>query len=233
MYRMLNRLWPLSLKEKIGRLRKQVTNFQILARDYAQWPTVRDWECRDAKGHEIPWYTYPAIEYFSHIDFCDMNVFEFGSGNSTIWWASQAKSIVSIEDDQSWYERVNRVLQKNKHETVKYELIKDKSSYVESLRHDFDIVIVDGKHRPECVDRYLSLERSGVMLVFDNSDWYPQSLEKIRCELKWIEIDFHGFGPINNYTWCTTVFVNPECSNRISYKKALEPISGLKQNAED
>ena len=232
MYRMLYRLLPMPVKEKIGRLGKQVKNFRILASDYAQWQTVRDWDCRDAKGQEIPWYTYPAIEYLSHIDVSDMNVFEFGSGNSTIWWASQAKSVVSIEDDPVWYERVNRVLKKDEQPTLRYELRADKCSYVESLQNTFDIVIIDGKHRPECVEKYLGLGGGGVLLVFDNSDWYPQSLEKIRCQLKWIEIDFHGFGPINNYTWSTTLFINPECRKRITYKKALDPIAGLKQNVE-
>ncbi len=32
----------------------------------------------------IPWYTYPAIEYLLSIDLSEMDVFEYGCGNSRL-----------------------------------------------------------------------------------------------------------------------------------------------------
>src|SRR5215213_3851569 len=45
----------------------------------------------DGHGTPIPWYSYPAIEYLKQLDFRDRTVFEFGSGNSTLFWAARAR----------------------------------------------------------------------------------------------------------------------------------------------
>ena len=84
-------------------LRKLVTTFvprqiycslsvyKILSWDFGQYRTMRRWECLDAGQSPIPWYTYPAIEFLNQIDFSVKSVFEFGSGNSTRYWAKRAE----------------------------------------------------------------------------------------------------------------------------------------------
>ena len=69
----------------------------------------------------------------------------------------------------------------------------------------------------------------GVMIVLDNSDWFPETTEVLRSSLKWIQIDFHGFGPINGYTWTTTIFINPKRHQELVYVKKLGSMCGLKQ----
>ncbi len=44
------------------------------------------------------------------------------------------------------------------------------------------------------------------MIILDNSDWYKNTAKLLRDKLDLIEVDFHGFGPINNYTWTTSIF---------------------------
>ena len=46
------------------------------------------------------------------------------------------------------------------------------------------------------------------MIIFDNSDWYPNTIDFLRENLDWIEVDFHGFSPINDYTLTTSIFIN-------------------------
>ena len=43
----------------------------------------------------------------------DKNVFEWGSGNSSFFWAKRAKSVISIEDDAKWFEKVKSEKRKN------------------------------------------------------------------------------------------------------------------------
>ena len=38
------------------------------------------------------------------------SVFEFGSGGSTLWFAGFVRSLISIEDDQAWYDAVKAEL---------------------------------------------------------------------------------------------------------------------------
>ena len=57
----------------------------------------------DAKGNPLPWYTYSAIQYLSSIIKKDYTVFEYGSGNSTLWWRKKAKKVVTVEHDAAWH----------------------------------------------------------------------------------------------------------------------------------
>lgn len=67
-------------------IKAQIRNFYILAFEYGQFKTIKNWECVDKDGNPIPWYTYPAIEFLNSLDFSSKNVFEYGTGNSTLWW---------------------------------------------------------------------------------------------------------------------------------------------------
>jgi hypothetical protein len=222
---------PLLIGDRFAHLHKQVTNLQTLAGRYGQWRTIRDGECKDCRGAAIPWYTYPAIEYLSHLDLGQFDVFEYGSGNSTLWWSTRARSVVAIESDPAWYERVTSQLQSCKANVV-YRLQQDGQNYVQSLTKKFDIVVIDGRYRTECVNRFFSMSSTGTMLIFDNSDWYPGTIDSIRKSLGWVELDFHGFGPINMYTWTTSVFINPTQLQSIKYMCQLRSLAGLETNAE-
>ncbi len=55
----------------------------------------------------IPWYTYSAIRDISRIIDPDARVFEYGSGNSTLWWRAHAQEVVSVEHDSAWHTHAN------------------------------------------------------------------------------------------------------------------------------
>lgn len=219
------------IKYKARSYLRQIKNFNILANSYGQWATIRDWDSKDSTGDPIPWYTYPAIEYLRHLEMKGMSVFEFGSGNSTIWWAENALKVHSVEDNHTWFLKVQKRINKGRY-SIKYDFKASTEDYLKAFDGDYDITIIDGKFRSECVEKYLQNSNFGVMLIFDNSDRYPLSIEKIRQTLQWVELDFHGFGPINGYTWTTSIFINPSELGRIKYKKNLVSLSGLNQYME-
>jgi len=51
----------------------------------------------------IPWMTYPFIDFISDRLRPDMEIFEYGSGNSTLWFADRVKRVDVIEHDEKWY----------------------------------------------------------------------------------------------------------------------------------
>jgi hypothetical protein len=55
---------------------------------------------------EIPWLNYGAIDWLEKNVNSSTNVFEWGSGGSTLFVAKAAKSIVSIEHNPTWYDYV-------------------------------------------------------------------------------------------------------------------------------
>lgn len=226
----LRRLFPLHF-------RKQIRNFSLLSKNYGQLASMKEWSCVDGGGRVIPWYTYPAIEYLSHLDFSGRKVFEYGSGNSSIWWAAKCRSLTSIESDAQWYEKIRSAAAATG--KINYRLALDKNSYVRQDEiSEADVVIIDGLYRPECADFILSKISSGSwnpeLLIFDNSDWYPKTIRRLDSGLPdWIQVDFSGFGPINEYTWTTSLFLNPSSSSRLVHAIPPSSIAGLAHVAED
>lgn len=217
------------------RIKKQLNNFKILACDYSQYQTIQNWDCVDKFRNKIPWYTYPAIEFLNTFDFSEKSVFEFGSGNSSIYWAKKAKDVVSVEHDKEWFEKVNSSLSSN--QTLLYR--EDSEEYEKSIldfNKKFDVVIIDGIRRPQCsnlIERCLNYQSEGGIVILDNSDWFRETSKYLREKLDLIEIDFHGFGPINDYTWTTSVFITRNF--RFKPIDNIQPIfstSAIKQSGE-
>ena len=235
---MLKRLAKLLLSsrvlEYINYTRKQIHNFKILAIEYGQFRTIKNWACIDKNGNPVPWFTYPAIEYLNCLDLSGCSVFEYGMGYSTLYWLSKTNKVISIEHDENWYNKTMKLSLNNEKLTCYF--CKDENEYVlalEKFNQFFDIIVIDGKWRRKCAESALRHIKSfgGGMLIFYNSDWYPNTINFLRDGLKWIEIDFAGFGPINSYTWVTTIFINPEY--RLKYYKKLSSVGGLIHLAED
>ena len=53
-------------------------------------------------GDPLPWYTYPAIDFLKDRNYAGKTVLEFGGGQSTLWWATHAASVVTFEASAKW-----------------------------------------------------------------------------------------------------------------------------------
>lgn len=175
--------------------------------------------CVDKNGDPVPWMTYPAVEYLSQFDFSKNTVFEWGSGNSSSWFSKRVASIVSVESDPFWYDKSKDVLNDNQTLLLREfnklgnEDDEDVVKYANAILEQngkFDIIVNDGKliSRPRCNDNILEKLNAGGMIIFDNSDWFPGQCEKLR-NAGFFQVDFHGNGPLNEYTWTTSIFFEP------------------------
>lgn len=209
-------------------LKKIFDNFNILAHQYGQLQTIEKWECIDTKGEEIPWYTYSAIEYLNSLDFSKKNIFEYGSGNSSLYWAKKSKKVISIENDSKWFSKINNKKLINQ-EIILVEEGQLYENAIKSFNEVFDVIIIDGKRRTKCSEiiyEYLNKSsEEGCMVILDNSDWYKGTAKYIKDKFDFIEIDFHGFGPINNYTWTTSIFISRNF--KFKSRKQVQPLSSL------
>ena len=94
----------------------------------------------------------------------------------------------------------------------------------------FDVIIIDGRWRFDCASIAMNYLNQGGFIVFDNSDWYPESCKLLRNH-KLFQIDFSGFGPINDYTWTTSVFLPFQGLTQKEYNNP-RPIGGLQNNGD-
>jgi hypothetical protein len=186
-------------------IKRQLVNFNILAVKYGQFKTIRRWECLDSENVKIPWYTYPTIEYLDNIDFSDKIVFEYGSGNSSAYWARKAKLVTSVEHNKGWYEKIKNELAENQI----IELCENEKNYLDAINKipgKIDVIIIDGVYREKCARLVQEHISDGGIVILDNADWYKETSKYLREKLDLLEVDFHGFGPINAYTWTTSIF---------------------------
>ena len=54
----------------------------------------------------IPWVTYSFISYIENRLNKKMNIFEYGAGNSTLYYAEKVNHVISVEHDRKWFEKI-------------------------------------------------------------------------------------------------------------------------------
>lgn len=204
-------------------------NCRILAVEHGQWRSIRERKATDAVGEPIPWYTYPAIEYLRSFVFEERDVFEFGAGNSSLFWARRSRSVISVEDDLKWFQHIDS---RGKGNQVVIHRSQEED-YVRCLSEQgrcFDIIVIDGKWRMKCaVEAVKYLERGG-MIVLDNSDRIEEmSVGAFLRGQGFLQIDFSGFGPINGYCWTTSIFMSMPTTLQQNFIGPA-PIGGLRDS---
>jgi Methyltransferase domain len=195
----------------------------ILTHGYGYLRTVARQECLDADGQPIPWYTYPALEFIRQLDFRDCSVFEYGSGNSTLFWSRLARRVISVEHDREWFQRMRSTAPPN----CEMLLEEDAERYVNAARttgEAFDVIIIDGQSRLRCVPAAVESLRAGGVIILDNSDWFPRTSELLRT-YDVIEVDMSGFGPINDYTSTTSFYFDRRFA--LKPRSERQPIPGI------
>ncbi len=199
---------------------------RILTMEYGYLKTVARNESVDADGHPIPWYTYPAVEYLRQLDFRDRTVFEYGAGNSTLFWSAIAKRVVSVEHEREWFERMRAVVPAN----CQMLFAGNADDYINAVRRTdgFDVIIIDGQSRLACASAAVEALRPGGLIILDNADWFPRTSALLRAR-NLIEVDMAGFGPINDYTSTTSFYFHRQFA--VAPRGDRQPVRGIGSQA--
>jgi hypothetical protein len=203
---------------------RQGENFHTLAFRLGQWRSIRAGLPLAADGTPLPWYTYPAIEYLSQFDFSACRVFEFGAGNSSLYWGRRALEVVTVENDPEWADRVRAELRAGQSLLLR----ERRDEYVGALeeqRGAFDVIAIDGRWRQACASISAGKMRDGGFILLDNSDKFPEAADALRRQ-GLFEVDFSGFGPVNNYPWTTSMFLRAEVTLQRGFRNP-QPVGGL------
>lgn len=151
----------------------------------------------------IPWYAYNATDYLTQ--FCadnpDIHVFEYGLGQSTLWWAKRVKSVTTVEHDLRWIKAPaytnlpDNIILHHLHYNSGYEeapLLGDKKE-----DKKYDIIVVDGMNRPACIPHAIAALKKGGMLIWDDSHYerYQPHLQNLIND-GWLAEVFDDHGPV-------------------------------------
>jgi hypothetical protein len=165
-------------------------------------------ESLDRQNNPIPWLSYPFIAFLEPRLNKTMTVFEYGSGNSTLWFSQRVGKVVSLEHDKAWFDKLTGKMPENV--SLVFKLLQKNgaySGYIEETKEKYEVIIIDGRDRVNCVKKSInSLSDKGV-LVFDNSnvDCYKEAILFLESN-HFKKIDFYGMSPITTISTCTTIF---------------------------
>lgn len=213
----------LTLKEKIKTVFSLITEPKVLSSliSLRAWGYLLDmgWfnsfklgKPVDKDGSPIPWFTYPAIEILYDRLNEKMSVFEFGSGNSTLFFAERVRQVISVEHNKDWYYKISKQAAANS--KIIYAKADHPNEYLDVLKmsnQKFNIIIIDGIFRNECLIESISyLSENGVIILDDSERLeYSMGVERI-IKQNFKRLDFWGISPGYLYRKATSVFYKDE-----------------------
>jgi predicted O-methyltransferase YrrM len=131
-----------------------------------------------------PWLTPAAIAMLGSLLRPEDTGVEFGSGRSTLWFATRVAALTSVEHDEQWYQAVAARLKDRGLGNVDYILAPEdqpldrggESAYARAALafpdSGIDFALVDGHYRDYSAKLVLPKIRPGGMLIIDNANLY-------------------------------------------------------------
>ena len=147
---------------------------------------INEWQWIDPRCNLVlPWLTRPFLDVLVTWDIKNWDVFEWGSGYSTIWFASQCNSVVSVDHSSEWIRcvqteinslRITNAVLKYRDGKFPYSISDggEDSELVNSIDEDdklYDCIVIDGQyHRNTCALHALKHIKPNGIIILDNAN---------------------------------------------------------------
>ena len=130
----------------------------------------------------LPWMSYNSIFALDSIIKKDFNILETGSGGSTFFFLKRCKTLLTLEHDTNWIEKLKlpeAISYKKRawkliHRNLKSDSKSRNSPYLEFLNsldnECFDMICIDGRLRNESLIIAIKKVKEGGFILLDNSD---------------------------------------------------------------
>lgn len=158
----------------------------------------------DEQGQPIPWFTYPAIRFLGDRIDPDWRVLEFGAGMGTLWWSRHVRDVVAIEHSTAW---AAEIAAKSPAKVVP---AGDGTAeeYLRGARGTgpYDVVIVDGLYRNECLVAAADLVADAGVIILDDAqreEYRPGVAAILARGYRLLEL--HGPQPVSKHPGCTAI----------------------------
>lgn len=175
----------------------------------------------------LPWFSFGAIEALHRLLRPEHEVFEFGSGGSTLFFAHRCRRILSVENELSWRNNVAKEARAAGSDNAEVEHHPLAESNAECRGHPFfhavqrqrwDVVVIDsfidhdtpgcdgkGRFRTYAFELAQHQVKPGGLIVLDDSWMYPALLA---ARPGWSVRDYRGLGPCRYGVTSTALFTH-------------------------
>lgn len=121
----------------------------------------------------LPWWNVAATREIAEFLRARPNarVFEYGAGASTIWLARHAAHVTSVEHHAEWYQRLISEVARFPNIRLQHRELGGEAyaSAIEEADTPFDLIVVDGRRRTQCLARAIPHLAPGGIILFDDS----------------------------------------------------------------
>ncbi|MGN0395729.1 MAG: hypothetical protein ACI4EF_10215 [Coprococcus sp.] len=167
----------------------------------------------DENNEVNPWLSKPFIDFIRPRLNKNMSVFEWGCGNSTLFWSHNVERVTAIEYNPKWIDKMKNVIGSNAE--IRYYPLEYDGSYCRAINEtnkQYDIVLIDGRDRVRCARNCVkNLKREGV-IIWDNSqrEYYQEGFIFLK-EQGFKSLNFSGlFHGVPFREEETTLFYRPD-----------------------
>jgi len=130
----------------------------------------------DGDGNPIPWINYSSIYLLN--DFLEklnrpIDVFEYGAGNSTIWFSrnKNIKTVTSVDLSEKWIKYIQKKEKSKKIKLCKSR-VEDFPYAIGGLNKTFDLIFIDGPFKTNrflCAKESVKYISKDGIIILDNS----------------------------------------------------------------
>jgi len=165
----------------------------------------------DNDNNPLPWMNYSVVEFLNKRLNKSINVFEYGSGYSTIYFSKLVKKITSIEYNNEWFEKISNKLNAILNVAISYvPLNKNYSRAIEDItpnKQKYEFIIIDGRKRVECAKKAIKyLTPDGILLLDDSNRERYNEVFQFYLQNGFRELTFSGIKPNSLEIFYTTLF---------------------------
>ncbi len=170
---------------------------------------------QDDNGSPLPWMTYSFIEFIENKLDKNQQIFEYGSGSSTLFFAKKVKKVVALESNPRWFAIVQNMLLQHDIKNVELVLMTDAlenplyENFAKNHSEKFDFIFVDSLKRFNCsLNSISALKPEGALVLDDSERKNYQKIFNFFAENNFQKQDFFGIAPGQIKMKNTTVFWN-------------------------
>ena len=175
---------------------------------------------QDDHGFALPWMTYPFIKFIAEKLQPSHNIFEFGSGSSTLFFAPRVQKVVALESNKKWreimqikqqnlgYKNIEIVLMEDALQNQEYEKFASRQKKSSEISQEkFDFIIIDSLKRFACAQNSITALKPGGAIILDDSERpHYKKIFNFFADLGFQKQDFFGIAPGQFKLKNTTIF---------------------------
>ncbi len=157
---------------------------------------------QDENGEALPWMSYEAIKFLQKNLQKNDEIFEFGCGASTIFFAKRVKKVVALETNIIWFKIIQEKLKEAEINNVELLLMEDGltninyENFAKNYGKKFDLIIVDSLKRFDCAKNSINaLKPCGKVILDDSERKNYQKIFNFFAENNFTKQDFFGIAP--------------------------------------